>query len=72
MRKPAQTLLDELEVAYEDEGDYVVIKHAACFTSTILSKVTAVSLISLPSICVSPVSAQPQPAPQVNHSAHHS
>ena len=42
VRKPAHKLLDELEVAYEDEGEYVVIKHAACFTSTILSKVTAV------------------------------
>ena len=43
VRKPADQLLDELQVPYEDEGDYVVIKHAACFTSTILSKVLAVS-----------------------------
>ena len=43
MRKPAHELLDELEVAYEDEGDHVVIKHAALFTSTLLSKVLKVS-----------------------------
>ena len=47
VRKPAHKLLDELEVAYEDEGEYVVIKHAACFTSTILSKVTAVGAPAL-------------------------
>jgi thiamine thiazole synthase len=39
IRKPADTLLDELEIPYEDEGDYVVVKHAALFTSTLLSKV---------------------------------
>ena len=42
VRKPAHELLDELNVAYDDEGDYVVIKHAALFTSTLLSKVLAV------------------------------
>lgn len=39
IRKPANELLDELEIAYEDEGDYVVVKHAALMTSTLLSKV---------------------------------
>lgn len=39
IRKPAHNLLNELEIAYEDEGDYVVVKHAALFTSTLLSKV---------------------------------
>lgn len=43
MRKPAHELLDELSVPYEDEGDYVVIKHAALFTSTLLSKVLQAS-----------------------------
>ena len=28
MRKPAHLFLDDLEVPYEDEGDYVVVKHA--------------------------------------------
>jgi thiamine thiazole synthase len=39
MRKPADVFLDEVGVPYEDEGDYVVVKHAALFTSTVLSKV---------------------------------
>lgn len=46
IRKPAHALLDELKVAYEDEGDYVVVKHAALMTSTLLSKVRALSLSS--------------------------
>ena len=55
VRKPAHNLLDELSVPYEDEGDYVVIKHASLFTSTILSKVLQV-LSAIPSssaICAS-------------------
>jgi thiamine thiazole synthase len=47
VRKPAHHLLDELKVEYEDEGDYVVIKHAALFTSTLLSKVLAAPNIKL-------------------------
>ncbi len=43
VRKPAHELLDELNIPYEDEGDMVVIKHASLFTSTLLSKVLAVS-----------------------------
>jgi thiamine thiazole synthase len=39
MRKPAEQFLNEIGVAYEDEGDFVVVKHAALFTSTLLSKV---------------------------------
>lgn len=39
LRKPANLFLDEIEVAYEDEGDYVVVKHAALFMSTLMSKV---------------------------------
>lgn len=39
MRKPAELFLDEIGVPYEDEGDFVVVKHAALFTSTLLSKV---------------------------------
>jgi len=38
VRKPAHEFLDELEIPYDDCGDYVVIKHAALFTSTIMSK----------------------------------
>ncbi|KAJ3229631.1 thiamine metabolism- protein [Chytriomyces hyalinus] len=39
IRKPAHSLLNDLKIPYEDEGNYVVVKHAALFTSTILSKV---------------------------------
>lgn len=39
LRKPANIFLDDLKIAYEDEGDYVVVKHAALFMSTLLSKV---------------------------------
>jgi len=36
IRKPAHELLDELEVPYDDKGDYVVVKHAALFMSSVL------------------------------------
>ncbi|KAF2173583.1 hypothetical protein M409DRAFT_35093 [Zasmidium cellare ATCC 36951] len=42
MRKPADAFLRELGVPYEDDGaesNFVVVKHAALFTSTVLSKV---------------------------------
>jgi thiamine thiazole synthase len=38
-RKPSHKFLDELEVPYEEKENYVVVKHAALFTSTILSKI---------------------------------
>ena len=41
VRKPADRFLTELGVPFEDEGPFVVVKHAALFTSTILSKVLA-------------------------------
>lgn len=47
MRKPADTFLREVGVPYEDEGTYVVVKHAALFTSTVLSKVLAMPNIKL-------------------------
>ncbi|KAK6461721.1 Thi4 family-domain-containing protein [Scheffersomyces coipomensis] len=39
LRKPADLFLDDLGIQYDDEGDYVVVKHAALFMSTLLSKV---------------------------------
>jgi cysteine-dependent adenosine diphosphate thiazole synthase len=39
VRKPADRFLTELDVPFEDEDNFVVVKHAALFTSTILSKV---------------------------------
>ncbi|GFR41558.1 hypothetical protein Agub_g2274, partial [Astrephomene gubernaculifera] len=39
VRKPAHLMLDELQVPYEDEGHYVVVRHAALLTSTLMSHV---------------------------------
>lgn len=47
MRKPAESFLNELGVPYEDEGDFVVVKHAALFTSTLMSKVLSFPNIKL-------------------------
>ncbi|KAH7027197.1 LOW QUALITY PROTEIN: thiazole biosynthetic enzyme [Microdochium trichocladiopsis] len=47
MRKPAHKFLAEIGVPYEDEGSYVVVKHAALFTSTLLSKVLAFPNVKL-------------------------
>ncbi|XP_024977365.1 thiamine thiazole synthase, chloroplastic-like [Cynara cardunculus var. scolymus] len=41
VRKPAHLFLDELEIEYDEQDNYVVIKHAALFTSTIMSKLLA-------------------------------
>ncbi|KAL5133368.1 Thiamine thiazole synthase 2, chloroplastic [Glycine soja] len=37
--KPAHLFLDELDVVYDEQEDYIVIKHTALFTSTIMSKI---------------------------------
>jgi thiamine thiazole synthase len=39
VRKPAHNLLDELDIPYDEKENYVVVKHAALFTSTIIAKV---------------------------------
>lgn len=41
VRKPAHLFLDEIGVDYDEQENYVVIKHAALFTSTIMSKLLA-------------------------------
>ncbi|GJX39902.1 thiamine thiazole synthase, chloroplastic-like protein [Tanacetum coccineum] len=41
VRKPSHHFQDELEIEYDEQEDYVVIKHAALFTSTIMSKLLA-------------------------------
>ncbi|CAL1397753.1 unnamed protein product [Linum trigynum] len=41
VRKPAHLFLNEVGVDYDELEDYVVIKHAALFTSTIMSKLLA-------------------------------
>ena len=49
MRRPADAFLRELGVPYEedDNPNYVVVKHAALFTSTLLSKVLAFPNVKL-------------------------
>eukprot|EP00304_Pavlova_gyrans_P016188 CAMPEP_0206034976 /NCGR_PEP_ID=MMETSP1466-20131121/1740_1 /ASSEMBLY_ACC=CAM_ASM_001126 /TAXON_ID=44452 /ORGANISM="Pavlova gyrans, Strain CCMP608" /LENGTH=308 /DNA_ID=CAMNT_0053409305 /DNA_START=64 /DNA_END=990 /DNA_ORIENTATION=- len=47
VRKPAHLWLDELGVEYEEMDRYVVVKHAALFTSTVMSKVLAAPNIKL-------------------------
>lgn len=47
LRKPAHLFLDELDIEYEDEGNYVVVKHAALFMSTLMSKVLAFPNVKL-------------------------
>ena len=41
VRKPTHLFLDEIGVEYDEQDNYVVIKHAALFTSTIMSKLLA-------------------------------
>ncbi|KAH0744350.1 hypothetical protein AABB24_013397 [Solanum stoloniferum] len=41
VRKPAHLFLNELGIDYDEQDHYVVIKHAALFTSTIMSKLLA-------------------------------
>lgn len=47
IRKPADGFLREIGVPYEDEDSFVVVKHAALFTSTLLSKVLALPNVAL-------------------------
>lgn len=47
IRKPAHRLLEELSIDYEDEGSFVVVKHAALVTSTLLAKVMAAPNVKL-------------------------
>ncbi|GJU61510.1 thiamine thiazole synthase, chloroplastic-like protein [Tanacetum coccineum] len=47
VRKPAHHFLEELEIEYDEQEDYVVIKHAALFTSTIMSKLLACPNVKL-------------------------
>ena len=55
MRKPADAFLREVGVPYEDAGEdssYVTVKHAALFTSTMLSKVLQFPNVKLVSAIV--------------------
>ncbi|KAI9716584.1 MAG: thiamine metabolism- protein [Chrysothrix sp. TS-e1954] len=62
MRKPADAFLREVGVPYEDEGNFVVVKHAAIFTSTMLSKVLQFPNIKLfNATCVEDLVTRPSP-----------
>lgn len=47
IRKPAHNLLIEIGVPFDDEGSYVVVKHAALFTSTLMSKLLVMPNVKL-------------------------
>ncbi|KAK5949630.1 thiamine metabolism- protein [Knufia fluminis] len=62
LRKPGQKFLDEIEVPYEDEGNYVVVKHAALFMSTLMSKVLMMPNVKLfNATCVEDLITRPAP-----------
>lgn len=62
LRKPAQKFLDDISVPYEDEGDYVVVKHAALFMSTLMSKVLMMPNVKLfNATCVEDLITRPAP-----------
>jgi ribulose 1,5-bisphosphate synthetase/thiazole synthase len=59
--KPGQIFLDDIGVPYEDDGDFVVVKHAALFTSTLMSKVLNFPNIKLfNATCVEDLITRPQ------------
>ncbi|KOS21922.1 Thiamine thiazole synthase [Escovopsis weberi] len=47
MRKPADCFLRDVGVPFDDEGPYVVVRHAALFTSTLMARVLAMPNIKL-------------------------
>lgn len=47
IRKPAHEMLDELEIPYEDKGDFVILRHAGVYPSTVLSKILKMENVKL-------------------------
>jgi len=47
LRKPADAFLADIGVPFEDDGNFVVVKHAALFMSTLMSKVLAMPNVKL-------------------------
>ena len=47
LRKPADRFLNDIGVPFEDDGNYVVVKHAALFMSILMSKVLAMPNVKL-------------------------
>ncbi|GKF66898.1 thiamine thiazole synthase, chloroplastic-like protein, partial [Tanacetum coccineum] len=52
IRKPTYHFLDELEIEYDKQEDYVAIKHDGLFTSTIMSKLLARANVKLFNVVV--------------------
>lgn len=47
LRKPADVFIKELGLEYEDEGNYIVVKHAALFITKLCSKVLELPNVKL-------------------------
>ncbi|GMM46544.1 thiamine thiazole synthase [Pichia kluyveri] len=47
LRKPADTFIKELGIDYEDEGNFIVVKHAALFITKLCSKVLELPNVKL-------------------------
>ncbi len=47
VRKPAHTVLDDLEIPYENKQNYVVVKHAGILPSTLLSHILKMPSVKL-------------------------
>lgn len=47
LRKPADTFIKELGIEYEDEGNFIVVKHAALFITKLCSKVLELPNVKL-------------------------
>lgn len=47
VRKPAHLLLDELAIKYDEKENYVVLRHAAQYTATVLSKILEFDCVKL-------------------------
>ncbi|KAL3478104.1 Thi4 family-domain-containing protein [Aspergillus californicus] len=69
MRRPAELFLNELGVPYEEDPgmpNYVVVKHASLFTSTLLSKVLTFPNVKLfNATCVEDLVTRPSPSGNV-------
>jgi thiamine thiazole synthase len=62
LRKPADVFIKELGIDYEDEGNYIVVKHAALFITTLCSKVLALPNVKLfNATCVEDLITRPTP-----------
>jgi cysteine-dependent adenosine diphosphate thiazole synthase len=60
LRKPADAFLTDIRVSFEDDGNFVVVKHAAFSMSTLMSQVLAMPNIKLfNAMCVEDLITQP-------------